>query len=80
MGRLTAVVAAAGDGEMVKTAWPEVVGWMQLNAAFQINRDRPDVHVAFYMQGTPLPTDHDGSRVIIVSDAGTVVVKTPVVG
>lgn len=80
MGKTAAAAATAGDGESLKTAWPEVVGWVELNAAFQINRDRPDVHVAFYMVGTQLPTDHDDLRVIIVSDAGTVVVRTPVVG
>uniref|UniRef100_A0A0D9VBL1 Uncharacterized protein n=1 Tax=Leersia perrieri TaxID=77586 RepID=A0A0D9VBL1_9ORYZ len=77
MGRAVAA-ATAGDGGKLKTAWPEVVGWVQLNAAFQINRDRPDVSVAFFQQGTPLPTDSDDSRVIIVSDVGSVVVQTPV--
>lgn len=81
MGRAArAGAGGGGDGNDLKTSWPEVVGWVQLNAAFQINSDRPDVSVAFYMQGTPLPKGYDPNRVVIVSDAGSVVVKTPVVG
>ncbi|RCV22989.1 hypothetical protein SETIT_4G264000v2 [Setaria italica] len=71
--------AGGGDGEQ-KTSWPEVVGWVTLNAAFKINDDRPDVSTAFYMIPTPLPTDYDAQRVIIVCDDREVVVRTPVIG
>ena len=66
---------------MAKSSWPEVVGWSQLNAADQINIDRPDVtDVGFYMQGSPLPSGYNPRRVVIISDANGVVVKTPVIG
>jgi hypothetical protein len=35
---------------MAKTSWPEVVGWPELNVLDQIELDRPDVSVGFYMQ------------------------------
>jgi hypothetical protein len=41
-----AAVAADDDGQ--KTSWPEVVGWVTLNAALQISSDRPDVSTDFY--------------------------------
>ncbi|WVZ78955.1 hypothetical protein U9M48_026592 [Paspalum notatum var. saurae] len=74
-----AAAAAAGDDEQ-KTSWPEVVGWVTLNAAFKINSDRPDVSTAFYMIPTPLPPDYNPNRVIIVCDSRSVVVQTPVIG
>ncbi|OEL33069.1 hypothetical protein BAE44_0005912 [Dichanthelium oligosanthes] len=77
MGRAT----PAGDGgDDLKASWPEVVGWVTLNAAYQINRDRPDLSTAFYVLPTPLPTDYDRNRVIIVSDERDVVARTPVIG
>ncbi|KAL6848558.1 hypothetical protein ACP4OV_021852 [Aristida adscensionis] len=76
MGR----VGPVADGDDLKSSWPEVVGWAQLNAAFQINSDRPDLSVAFYMIPTPLPTEYNPKRVIIVSDERLVVAKTPVIG
>jgi len=78
MGR--AMPSADGGGDEQKTSWPEVVGWVTLNASFKITSDRPDVSTAFYSDTTPLPTDYDPKRVIIISDSGNVVVKTPVVG
>jgi hypothetical protein len=65
---------------MAKTSWPEVVGWPQLNAWDQINLDRPDLSVGFYMQGSPLPSGYDPKRVVTISNASGVVIKTPVVG
>ncbi|GJM90075.1 hypothetical protein PR202_ga06320 [Eleusine coracana subsp. coracana] len=75
-----AAAAIAGDEDDDKSSWPEVVGWVMLNAADKINSDRPDVSVAFYMLPTPLPTDYDANRVIIVGDERSVVVRTPVIG
>ncbi|KAK3152030.1 hypothetical protein QOZ80_2BG0153410 [Eleusine coracana subsp. coracana] len=72
--------AIAGDEDGEKSSWPEVVGWVMLNAAYKINSDRPDVSVAFYMLPTPLPTDYDANRVIIVGDERSVVARTPVIG
>ena len=81
MGRTTpAVVAAAAADDGQKTSWPEVVGWVTLNAALQISSDRPDVSTDFYSETTPLPTDYDPNRVIIVADDRNVVVRTPVIG
>ena len=80
MGRAAAAASAGGGGDEQKTSWPEVVGWVTLNAAFKINSDRPDVSTAFYSDTTPLPTDYDPNRVIIVADGGSVVVRTPVIG
>ncbi|KAL6623006.1 hypothetical protein ACP70R_019084 [Stipagrostis hirtigluma subsp. patula] len=77
MGRITPRAAADED---LKTSWPEVVGWVGLNASFKINSDRPDVSTAFYSDTTPLPPDYDPKRVIIIMNDGSVVVKTPVVG
>ncbi|KQJ93039.1 hypothetical protein BRADI_3g02392v3 [Brachypodium distachyon] len=65
---------------MAKTSWPEVVGWMDLNAAYQINSDRPDISVGFYMEGSPLPPGYNPRRVILILDPNGVVIKTPVVG
>ncbi|KAF7077499.1 hypothetical protein CFC21_106506 [Triticum aestivum] len=65
---------------MAKTSWPEVVGWPELNAADQINIDRPDVSVGFYMEGSPLPSGYDPRRVVIIVNASGVVIRTPVVG
>ncbi|KAE8800233.1 hypothetical protein D1007_24222 [Hordeum vulgare] len=66
---------------MAKSSWPEVVGWPQLNAADQINIDRPDVtDVGFYKQGSPLPSGYNPKRVVIISDDNGVVLKTPVIG
>ncbi|KAJ1260376.1 hypothetical protein BS78_10G227000 [Paspalum vaginatum] len=82
MGRAAvraAASTAAGDDEQ-KTSWPEVVGWVTLNADFKISSDRPDVSTAFYMIPTPLPTDYNPKRVIIVCDSRNVVVQTPVIG
>ena len=76
MGR--AAPAAATDE--LKTSWPELVGFELLNAADRINIDRPDVSVAFYMIPTPLPTDYDPNRVVLVGDDRSVVVRTPVIG
>jgi len=76
MGR--AALAAATDD--LKTSWPELVGFEMLNAADRINIDRPDVSVAFYMIPTPLPTDSDPNRVVLVGDERSVVVGTPVIG
>ncbi|KAL6629746.1 hypothetical protein ACP70R_029511 [Stipagrostis hirtigluma subsp. patula] len=81
MGRATPASAAAlASGDDLKTWWPEVVGWETLNASIKINSDRPDVSTPFYMVGTALPPDYDPNRVIIIFDAGNVVVRTPVVG
>ncbi|KAE8794708.1 hypothetical protein D1007_30544 [Hordeum vulgare] len=68
------------EGLMAKTSWPEVVGWPELNAADQINIDRPDVSVGFYMEGSPLPSGYDPLRVLIIVNASGVVIRTPVVG
>ena len=76
MGR--AALAAATDD--LKTSWPELVGFEMLNAADRINMDRPDVSVAFYMIPTPLPTDYNPKRVVLVGDDRSVVVMTPVIG
>ena len=76
MGR--AAPAAATD--VLKTSWPELVGFEMLNAADRINIDRPDVSVAFYMIPTPLPTDYNPNRVVLVGDDRRVVVRTPVIG
>ena len=57
-----------------------LVGFEMLNAALRINMDRPDVSVAFYMIPTPLPTDYDPNRVVLVGDDRSVVVMTPVIG
>ncbi|KAF7077656.1 hypothetical protein CFC21_082182 [Triticum aestivum] len=66
---------------MAKSSWPEVVGWIQLNAAYQINIDRPDVtDVGFYKEGSPLPSGYNPRRVVIISDGNGVVLKTPVIG
>jgi hypothetical protein len=75
-----AMAAADGGGDEQKTSWPEVVGWVTLNAAFQISSDRPDVSTDFYSDTTPLPTDYNPNRVIIVADGRDVVVRTPVIG
>ncbi|KAG0531466.1 hypothetical protein BDA96_04G025300 [Sorghum bicolor] len=82
MGRFLtpATTAAANDDGDLKTSWPEVVGWVTLNASFKITADRPDVSTAFYSDTTPLPTDYNPKRVIIIFDSGNVVVRTPVVG
>ncbi|XP_062217240.1 subtilisin-chymotrypsin inhibitor CI-1B-like [Phragmites australis] len=77
MGR---AAPAADGGDDLKSSWPEVVGWVTLNAAFKISSDRPDVSTDFYMIPTPLPNDYNPRRVIIVCDDRSVVVKTPVVG
>ncbi|CAL4971725.1 unnamed protein product [Urochloa decumbens] len=69
-----------GDGDGQKTSWPELVGFEMLNAADRINIDRPDLFPAFYMLPTPLPTDYDPTRVILVGDDRSVVVRTPVIG
>ena len=76
MGR--AAPAAVNDD--LKTSWPELVGFEMLNAALRINMDRPDVSVAFYMIPTPLPTDYNPNRVVLVGDDRRVVVRTPVIG
>ena len=76
MGR--AAPAAVNDD--LKTSWPELVGFEMLNAALRINMDRPDVSVAFYMIPTPLPTDYNPKRVVLVGDDRSVVVMTPVIG
>ena len=76
MGR--AAPAAVNDD--LKTSWPELVGFEMLNAADRINIDRPDVSVAFYMIPTPLPTDYNPNRVVLVGDDRRVVVRTPVIG
>ncbi|KAL6883341.1 hypothetical protein ACP4OV_011152 [Aristida adscensionis] len=76
MVRVTPKAAVDDD---VKTSWPEVMGWEVLNASIQINTDRPDVSTPFYMIGSPLPTDYDPKRVIIIFDERSVVCKTPVV-
>ena len=76
MGR--AALAAATDD--LKTSWPELVVFETLNAAERINIDRPDVSVAFYTIPTPLPTDYDPNRVVLVGDERSVVVRTPVIG
>ncbi|KAG0531464.1 hypothetical protein BDA96_04G025100 [Sorghum bicolor] len=78
MGR--AMPAAGGGEDGQKSSWPEVVGWVMLNASDKITRDRPDVSIAFYSQTTTLPTNYDPNRVIIVGDNGSVVVRTPVIG
>ncbi|KAL6623005.1 hypothetical protein ACP70R_032884 [Stipagrostis hirtigluma subsp. patula] len=78
MGRVTPTVAVADDDQ--KSSWPEVVGWEVLNASMKINSDRPDVSTPFYMVGSPMPTDYDPKRVIIIFDERIVVSKTPVVG
>ena len=57
-----------------------LVGFEMLNAADRINIDRPDVSVAFYMIPTPLPTDYNPKRVVLVGDDRSVVVMTPVIG
>ena len=57
-----------------------LVGFEMLNAALRINMDRPDVSVAFYMIPTPLPTDYNPKRVVLVGDDRSVVVRTPVIG
>ena len=60
MGR--AMASADGGGDEQKTSWPEVVGWVTLNASFKITSDdRPDVSTPFYSYTTPLPTDYDPS-------------------
>nr|CAB3445404.1 unnamed protein product [Digitaria exilis] len=74
MGR--AMPAGDDGGDDLKTSWPELM----LNAADRINIDRPDVSVAFYVLPTPLPTDYDANRVILVGDDRSVVVRTPVIG
>jgi hypothetical protein len=74
MGRATP--AADGGGDEQKTSWPEVAGWVTLNASFKITSDRPDVSTPFYSDTTPLPTDYNPKRVIIIFDSGNIVVKT----
>ncbi|PWZ20036.1 hypothetical protein Zm00014a_018641 [Zea mays] len=76
MGRTTPAAVAAADDDGQKTSWPEVVGWVTLNAALQISSDRPDVSTDFYSETTTLPTDYDPNRVIIVADDRNVVVRT----
>ena len=78
MGR--AAPAALMNDDELKTSWPELVGFEMLNAADRINIDRPDVSVAFYMIPTPLPTDYNPKRVVLVGDDRSVVVRTPVIG
>ncbi|KAF8685854.1 hypothetical protein HU200_043766 [Digitaria exilis] len=78
MGR--AMPAGDDGGDDLKTSWPELVGFEMLNAADRINIDRPDLSVAFYVLPTPLPTDYDANRVILVGDDRSVVVRTPVIG
>jgi hypothetical protein len=80
MGRTTPAAVAAADDDGQKTSWPEVVGWVTLNAALQISSDRPDVSTDFYSETTTLPTDYDANRVIIVADDRNVVVRTAVIG
>jgi hypothetical protein len=70
MGKVHTPAAARSDIEGLKTSWPEVVGWVTLNAAFQINSDRPDVSTAFYSDTTPLPPDYNPKRVIIIFGVG----------
>ncbi|KAE8802059.1 Subtilisin-chymotrypsin inhibitor CI-1C [Hordeum vulgare] len=72
----------SGVGRGSRSSWPEAVGLPVATAALLINGDRPDVAVALIMEteptrGTGRP---DPKRVILVSDAAGVVVKTPVVG
>ena len=82
MGRvLTPRAAASDDDDDSKTSWPEVVGWLMLDASGKITSDRPDLSPAFYTDTDPLPTNYDPKRVIIIVHAVSgVVVKTPVVG
>ncbi|KQJ93038.1 hypothetical protein BRADI_3g02391v3 [Brachypodium distachyon] len=65
---------------MAKTSWPEVVGWVSLNAWYQIHGDRPDVSIGFYVQGSPLPPGYDPKRVILILNDSQVVIQTPVIG
>ncbi|CAO2041247.1 unnamed protein product [Urochloa humidicola] len=78
MGR--AMPAGDGGDGGLKTSWPELVGFEMLNAADRIIIDRPDVSPAFYMLPTPLPTDYNTKRVILVGDDRSVVVRIPVIG
>ncbi|WVZ78109.1 hypothetical protein U9M48_025872 [Paspalum notatum var. saurae] len=78
-GVAAAVPAKNGDDDL-RTSWPEVVGWVALNAAFKISSDRPDLSIMFFMVDTPLPIDYEANRVIIIFDGGNVVVRTPVIG
>ncbi|OEL33071.1 hypothetical protein BAE44_0005908 [Dichanthelium oligosanthes] len=78
-----AAAASASDEGDLKTSWPEVVGWVALNASFKITSDRPDVSTPYYYKvGTDLHTNYgnDSERVVIIFEAGNVVARTPVVG
>ncbi|KAF6987241.1 hypothetical protein CFC21_004901 [Triticum aestivum] len=72
----------AGVGRGSRSSWPEAVGLPVATAAHLINGDRPDVAVALIMEREPnrQPGRPDPRRVIIISDAAGIVVKTPVVG
>ncbi|KAM3399615.1 hypothetical protein ACQJBY_004804 [Aegilops geniculata] len=74
----TAELAGVGRGS--RSSWPEAVGLPVATAALLINGDRPDVAVVVVEAPIRRPGEPDPNRVILVSDARGVVLKTPVVG
>lgn len=63
-----------------KTSWPEVLGWPELNAAFRICYDRPEVTVYFFDVGDTRPPGYNPTRVVVFVDANLRVALTPLLG
>ena len=69
----------AGVGRGSRSSWPEAVGLPVATAALLINGVRPVVAVTLIMETEPTrrPGRPDPKRVILVSDAADIVIKTP---